>query len=406
MAFQFESPYSAQTEQRMRNVFGSLSEKDRRRYAAIESEKLGRGGQHYIANLLGCSEHAIRHGASELDSLPNDELGDRQRAEGGGRKPRLEESPEIEDKLVEAVDVHVAGSPDEPDLVWTHLSPQAIAENLREDNLPISGPTVAHWMIENDIRRRKIRKDIAGGRSPDREHQFRHIDLLRSQYTESGDPIFSIDTKAKEHLGTMYRKGRAYCNAPMSAFDHDYPSWSDGVLIPHGIYDPARNHGHVNLGLSHDTSQFACDSFWWYWRRIGRFHYRTAKKILWLCDAGGSNSSRYWIFKQDLSELATRIGLPIQVAHYPPYCSKYNPIERRFFSQVGRTCTGLMMRTVQFAADLIRKTQTKTGLSTTVHVIERAYELKRTATEAFRQSMPIAFSDFLPRLNYTATPVI
>jgi len=155
MAFQFESPYSEQTEQRMRNVFGSLSEKDRRRYAAIESEKLGHGGQRYIAKLLDCSEHAIRRGASELDGIPDDKLGDRQRAEGGGRKPRLEENPEIEDKLVEVVDLHAAGDPDEPDIVWTHLSPQGIAEILRQANLPISGPTVANWMEENEIRRRK-----------------------------------------------------------------------------------------------------------------------------------------------------------------------------------------------------------------------------------------------------------
>lgn len=199
----------------------------------------------------------------------------------------------------------------------------------------------------------------------------------------------------------MYRDGRCYCNQPWQSFDHDYPSWSDGVLIPHGIYDPVRNHGHLNLGLSRDTSEFACDRFWWFWRRSGRFHYPDATRILWLCDGGGSNSSRHWIFKQDLSNLAKRVGLPIRVTHYPPYCSKYNPIERRFFSQVGRTCSGLMLRSLGFATNLLRRTMTATGLSTTVHVIEREYQTKRKATAEFMETMPIQFDDFLPRLNYT-----
>ncbi|WP_197442842.1 ISAzo13 family transposase [Lignipirellula cremea] len=388
----------------MKNVFQSLSEKERRRYAAIETVKLGRGGLRYMAELLGCSEHAIRHGIRELDSLPHDELGDRQRAPGGGRKPKIEQQPEIEDQLFEIVDVHIAGSPDEPDIVWTHLSPQAIAETLHQNGASISAPTVADWLAENDIRRRKIEKSIAGGQSPDRNAQFEQIARLREEFEDSGDPIFSIDTKAKEQLGTMYRAGRAYCNHPQKAFDHDYPSWSDGVLIPHGIYDMARNHGHLNLGLSHDTSEFACASFWWYWRRIGRFHYPDASRILWLCDGGGSNSSRHWIFKQDLSQLADRIGLPIHVAHYPPYCSKYNPIERRFFSHVGRTCRGLLLRSAKFAAELMRKTTTTTGLSTTAHILRGAFELKRKATQEFMDRMPIHFSDLLPRLNYTAVP--
>ena len=72
----------------MRNVFDSLSEKDRRRYAAVEADRLGRG-QRYISRLLGCTERAIRRGLWELDQLPNDPLSDRQRAQGGGRKPKL-----------------------------------------------------------------------------------------------------------------------------------------------------------------------------------------------------------------------------------------------------------------------------------------------------------------------------
>ena len=76
---------------------------------------------------------------------------------------------------------------------------------------------------------------------------------------QAGNPLFSIDSKKKEPLGSLYRNGRVYCQAPFEAFDHDFPSWAEGKIVTHGIFDLVRNHGHLNLGLSSDTSEFACD---------------------------------------------------------------------------------------------------------------------------------------------------
>ena len=153
------------------------------------------------------------------------------------------------------------------------------------------------------------------------------------------------------------------------AFDHDFPSWATGVIIPHGIFDLARNRGHINIGLSHDTSQFACDSLRWYWNRIGQRCYPYAKSILLLCDCGGSNSAAQYLFKQDLQYLVNDLGIEIRVAHYPSYCSKFNPIERRFFPHVGRACQGMLFDTLDTVVRLMRKASTTTGLQTTVNVI-------------------------------------
>jgi hypothetical protein len=187
---------------------------------------------------------------------------------------------------------------------------------------------VRDWMEEQKLARHQIEKGMEGGHSPDRDAQFRRIAELKTQYAAAGNPVFSIDTKAKEHLGQLFRKGRVWTQRAVQAFDHDFPSWAAGVVIPHGIYDLARNRGHLNIGLSHDTSQFACDSFRWYWNRIGHQCYPEATSILWLCDCGGSNAAAHHIFKQDLQALVHDIGIEIRVAHYPSYCSKYNPIER------------------------------------------------------------------------------
>ena len=98
------------------------------------------------------------------------------------------------------------------------------------------------------------------GQHADRDQQFENIARLRQQYLESDNPILSIDTKKKELVGNFYREGHLYTQEVLATFDHDFPSTASGVVIPHGLYDLKRNDGHVNLGTSHDTGEFACDS--------------------------------------------------------------------------------------------------------------------------------------------------
>ena len=269
---------------------------------------------------------------------------------------------------------------------------------------PVSDQTIRDWMDAADYRLRKIRKDIPGGTHPDRNAQFENIAELIGNYGTAGNPWFSFDTKAKEHLGYLYRAGRIRSSSPFLAFDHDFPSWADGVVIPHGIYDHVHLRGHINIGRSHDTSKFACDSPAWYWNRIGKQRYPDATSILLTCDGGGSNSSRKYIFKHDLQQLANSIGVEIRITHYPPYCSKYNPIERRFFPHLGRACTGMLFDTLETVVSLMRRASTATGLTTTVNVIRRAYETGRNATKEMKQNLEIVYDHLLPNWNYCAVP--
>lgn len=286
------------------------------------------------------------------------------------------------------------------------MTPRELSSQLAAMGTPTGRDSIATWLDDAGIRHRQIAKVLPGGEHEDRDVQFSRIGELIEQYESAGNPWFSMDTKAKEHLGTLYRKGRVRCSSPFEAFDHDFPSWADGVVIPHGIYDRRANLGHVNLGLSHDTSKFACDSFRWFWNRIGKRRYPEATSILIVCDGGGSNSSMKYIFKYDLQKLSEAIGLEIRIAHYPPYCSKYNPIERRFFPHVGRACSGMLFDTLDRVVELMRRTRTSTGLKTTVHVIRRLYQTKRNATEQMKQQLRIQYDDFLSKWNYVATPQI
>ena len=176
------------------------------------------------------------------------------------------------------------------------------------------------------------------------------------------------------------------------------------MIIPHGIYDLARNQGWIHVGLSRDTTAFACDSLRLFWYSDGRRLYSNASAILLLCDGGGSNSCHKHLFKEDLQALVNDLEVPIRVAHYPAYCSKFNPIERRLFSHVTRACQGILFDSLHTVMGLIQKTKTQQGLSVTVRVLDKLYEGGRTVSEAFKKHMPIVFDTVLPKWNYWARP--
>jgi hypothetical protein len=89
MAFVFKHRYEPRVEERMRAFERTLSEKDRRRFAALEAARLGHGGIEYVAKVLGCSARTIERGIDELDRLPDDPVpAGRVRRPGGGRKKR------------------------------------------------------------------------------------------------------------------------------------------------------------------------------------------------------------------------------------------------------------------------------------------------------------------------------
>ena len=314
----------------------------------------------------------------------------------------------MERNLETLIETRTAGDPDDEQVVFTDLTPTRLEQELAALQIPAGDDVIRRWMDERGLRLRKIRKVLAGGQSPDRDAQFQNIAGLISTFEANGNPYFSVDTKAKEFLGRLFRKGRVRCSQAFKAFDHDFPSWADGVLIPHGIYDPVRNRGHVNLGLSHDTSEFACDSLRWYWNRIGKQCYPDAETMLLLLDCGGSNAAHTCIFKHDLQAVADSTRMEIQVAHYPSYCSKYNLIERRFFPHLSRVCTGMLFDTLETVTDLMRNASTSTGLRTTVNVIRRLYETGRNATDQMKETIraTVQFAEQLPKGNYTIIPQI
>ncbi len=211
----------------------------------------------------------------------------------------------------------------------------------------ISETVVRKLLKKHHYRCRKAQKWKTMKTVENRNEQFENISKHIADYLKTGNPIISIDTEKKEYLGDFYRDGRLYTTETIQTFDHDFNSFSDGVIIPHGIYDLKKNMGYINIGTSKDTAEFACDCLrnWQYQR--GQYDYIDATSIPVLCDGGGSNSSSHYIFKERLQKSADEIRIEIRIAHYPPYTSKYNPIEHRLFPHVTRACQGVVFESVE-----------------------------------------------------------
>jgi hypothetical protein len=312
--------------------------------------------------------------------------------------------PHLEENFLRVLQDHTAGDPMRQDVRWTDLTQGQIAERLAEAGTPVSTTVVKQLLRRHRYVKRKARKAQAMGQHRNRNQQFENIARLKREYLASGNPVLSIDTKKKELLGNFYREGRLYTQGIIKTFDHDFPSAASGVVIPHGLYDLRRNHGHVNLGTSHDTSEFACDSVLRWWEGRGRATYPEATSLLLLCDGGGSNSASQYLFKEDLQRLADRMRIEIRVAHYPPYASKYNPIEHRLFPHLTRACQGVIFHGIGLVKELMEKATTSTGLEVTVDILDKVYQTGRKYAADFKETMRIVFDDVLPKWNYRAIP--
>lgn len=322
----------------------------------------------------------------------------------GGRRKASLAIPELVENFHKVVHDHTAGDPMRENVVWTYLSSPEIVRRLDLLGIQVSPDTVRGLLSEFGFARRQAEKIKTMGDVPFRDEQFKKIARLKNRYVRSANPIVSMDTKKKEFLGEFFRAGQAYSTGCNGVFDHDFPSYAEGKIIPHGLYDLQRNTGHLTLGTSHDTSQFACDSFHLWWRRHGLRSYPGATSILLLCDGGGSNNCRHHIFKEDLQRVVNRIGIPIRVAHYPPHCSKYNPIEHRLFPHVTRAWSGVIFRSLDIVLQCLRHVWTTSGLKVTCALLNKTYQLKRQASERFLTASPIRFAKHLPDWNYTVVP--
>ena len=382
-----------------------LRRSQRRLYAAVEANRIGRGGVRLMSQITGLSEDTIRAGRRELH----------QRLEGelplvpkpcGGRPLTESKSPAIRAALEELLADEVAGDP-MSEQKWVRTSVKRLTKQLKERGFQIGSATVWRMLKRmgfsmklNLRRRRGYRPD-----SPERSAQFEYIASKRKEYMEGGLPVISIDTKKKELIGDFRNGGRAWCREAPKVNEHDFPSWAECRAVPFGIYDLKRNQGYVVVGTSNDTSEFAVTAIARWWEEQGRPFYQPVTRLLILADCGGTNGCRSNGWKLHIQEkLCDRLGLEVTVCHYPPGCSKYNPVERRLFSQISINWAGKPLRSLRIMLGYIRGTSTETGLAVDAHLDDSTYRKGQKVTREMMGRLNIKSHELCPCWNYTLSP--
>jgi len=182
----------------MKSFYETLSEKDRRRYAAIEAMKLGYGGQKYICEILGCNPDTVKTGVEEFTrGISTDE--DRIRRSGGGKKKIIETVANLDEVFLEILKDHTAGSPMNEEIKWTNLTLVDISKAFKAKGMNISEHVVKQLLEKHIFVERKMQKAVTMKETENRNEQFEKISKLKEEYLKSGNPIISIDVKKKRH---------------------------------------------------------------------------------------------------------------------------------------------------------------------------------------------------------------
>jgi transposase len=390
-------------EKRIQTMLPYLDEKQRRLFLAAEAESMGRGGVKAIHELTGMSKTTIIRGKKELEDKGNND--ERVRKKGGGRKAIEIKHVSVNSEIEQIVSNNTLGHPERV-ILWTTKSLRNIQKSLSERGIDVSHVKIGDLLKEMDYSLQLNQKMLQTGTShPDRDAQFEYINRKSYQFIEEGQPVISVDTKKKELVGNFKNNGATYRkkNDPIKVLDHDFPLKELGKVAPYGIYDISKNEGFVNLGISHDTAEFAVESILRWWLTLGTNTYPDAVKLYINSDNGGSNGSRNRLWKKQLQQMADITGLEIHVSHFPPGTSKWNKIEHRMFCYISKNWKGQPLISIETIVNLISSTTTSKGLKIVCKRDDNKYELGQKVTDEEFADINLTRDEFLGDWNYIIT---
>lgn len=346
----------------------------------------------------------IRKGIGELERGESISPG-RVRKPGGGRKPLTESDPELLIALERLVDDDRRGDP-ESLLLWTSKSVRHLAGALREQGHSVEYVTVAKLLRSAGYSLQANHKTREGRQHPDRDLQFQRINTTCARTLADHQPIISIDCKKKELVGDFKNAGREWRpkGEPELVRVYDFKDKQLGKAVPYGIYDIAADQGWMNVGVDHDTAQFAVNSIRGWWEHLGQVRYPNATRLQITADCGGSNGNRLRLWKVELQKLTDEIGLEIHVSHLPPGTSKWNRIEHRLFSYVSMNWRGKPLVSLETMINLIGATKTNTGLEVYARLDDREYPAKIQVSDAELAAVNLHRDEFHPEWNYSIKP--
>jgi hypothetical protein len=382
-----------------------LNERTRRCWAATEAQALGYGGISIVAEALGIARGTLHAGLAEVQERETAIVPQRVRRCGGGRQPLTEKDPMVMEALNDLVEPTTRGDPESP-LRWTCKSTTRLAQELESAGHPISQRSVCTLLHAQHYSLQANRKTREGSSHPDRDAQFQYINAHVKQFQRAKQPVISVDTKKKERVGNFKTPGREWQpkGSPEKVNVHDFADPQLGKIIPYGVYDLAANAGWVNVGIDHDTAEFAVESIRRWWGHMGQERYPVAKKLLITADCGGSNGSRTRLWKVTLQQFADEVQLPIYVCHFPPGTSKWNKIEHRLFCFITQNWRGRPLLSRATVVNLIARTTTQHGLTVRAMLDKHAYKTGKTVAKEVIATLKLKPQSFHGEWNYCLLP--
>jgi hypothetical protein len=391
--------------QKWRLLKATLDERGRRLWAGAEADAIGRGGVAKVARATRLAISTVRKGRDEVRAgAKREDVVNVRRSPG--KRPFEEANPDVWPALEKLVDPLTRGDP-ESALRWTCKSTHALAAELFERHrIQVSDKTVAKLLREHGYSLQAPNKSVEGTQHPDRNAQFEHINRKAEQCVKRGVPVISVDTKKKELVGNFKNGGREWqpTGEPELVDVHDFPGDAVGKAIPYGIYDVASNEGFVSVGVDHDTPVFAAKSLEAWWTKVGQSRYPNARELYITADAGGSNSARSHVWKQQLQRIADTLKLAIHVSHFPPGTSKWNKVEHRLFSFISINWRGRPLRSYETVINLISNTTNRGGLVVRARLDRRRYPIGKKVSPKELRELNIERDDFHGDWNYVIRP--
>jgi hypothetical protein len=409
--------------QKYKMLRAAMDERMKRLWAASEALACGWGGISLVSEATGLSLKTIRDGireCEELSLIPTTPASlqkpipapcrmqgrDRIRLPGGGRKLIEVKDPAILPTLERLLTNEVGGDP-MSERRWVRSSLRQLCKWLKEDGHPASPPVVSRLLkkMGYSLKANERKQGQSRSNCPERDEQFRYIASQREIFSVTEYPIISVDTKKKELIGNFRSNGKTWCKKAEEVDEHDFPSAAECRAVPFGVYELIRNKGHVYVGVSNDTPEFAVVSIAKWWDQEGRTAYSRTDRLLILADGGGCNGCRARAWKCNLQALVSdRFGLTVTVCHYPTGCSKWNPVEHRLFSFISKNWEGKPLRSLEIMLGYIRGTRTETGLEVKAHLDEDFYKKSVPYSHKDVDRLCLETHDVCPQWNYTITP--
>jgi Rhodopirellula transposase DDE domain len=390
--------------ERFTAVSPQLDERARRLLAATEAHAAGYGGIAAVSQATGVAPSTIGRGVQDLAAETPLAPG-RVRRPGGGRKTLVDSDPTLRADLLKLVEPDARGDPMSP-LRWTGKSLRRLVAELANLGHQVSRTVVGDLLKTEKFSLQGNRKTREGGKHPDRDAQFDHINISVTAALAERQPVISVDTKKKELVGDFKNAGRTWRpqGEPEEVQVYDFLSDALGRAIPYGVYDLAANTGWVSVGVGHDTAAFAVQTIRRWWQDIGRPRYPNARRLVITADGGGSNGVRIRLWKSELQRLANEWGIDVEVHHLPPGTSKWNKIEHRLFSFISMNWRATPLVSYRVIIDLIGATTTETGLSVRCELDPTEYPRGIAVSDAEMDALNLVRDSFHGEWNYTIRP--